>query len=109
MALEELAGERAIGIRASPIWVVFEDGFAEAWRLAQTNAARNNCFVNAFAKVLANLCHDLGTEPGATVEHRHDTTADLEAPICARTAHLLDQPHDFHQAFESEVLALDRS
>src|SRR5437773_12579001 len=99
MALEELAAERAIRIRANPIWVVFEDGFAEAWRLAQTNAARNNCFVHAFAKMLANLCYDLGTEAGATVEHRDETTADLEAPICAGIAHLLDLAPDLGHAF----------
>src|SRR5438876_10856508 len=109
MALDELARECTIGLGGRSAWSVLKDGFPKARRLAQTHAARDHSLINAFAEMLAHLCHDLLAEIGPTVEHGHDDAAELEALVRPRITHLLDQPNNFHQAFQREILALYRS
>jgi len=107
--LDELAGERAIRLSGSSSRSVLQDRFPEARCFAQANAARNDSLINAFAEMLAYLRHDLLAKIRPTVEHCHDDAAELEALIRAGIAHLLDQPHDFYQSFQREILALDWS
>jgi len=96
MAVDELARESTISLGSSPTRSVFQDRFPEAWGFAQADAARDHSLVNAFAKMLPNICHDLRTKICATVEHCHDDAAHLETLVRARIAHLLDQPDNFH-------------
>jgi hypothetical protein len=96
MALNELTRERTIRLRGSSSWSVLQDGFPEAWRLAQANAPRNHSLINAFAEILAHLRPDLLAKICPTVEHCHDDAAELEAFVRAGIVHLLDQPHDFY-------------
>src|SRR4029450_1798058 len=109
MPLEKFLRERAIGDRGGSIGGVFQDRFAAAWRLTQPNAARDDSFITALAKMFAPLRHDLFTKVCPTVEHGHDNATELESRVGARIAHLLNQPDNFHQTFESEILALYRS
>jgi hypothetical protein len=82
VALDELAGERAIRLSGSSSRSVLQDRFPEAWRLAQANAPRNHSLINAFAEMLAHLRHDLLAKICPTVEHCHDDAAELEALVC---------------------------
>src|SRR5205823_13757072 len=45
----------------------------------------------------------------AAIEHRHNNAADFDLRVGARIAHLLNDPHNFDQAFERKILALNRS
>jgi len=93
---------------ACSIRIVLEDGFAEAWRFTQTNAARDDGLVYALAKVRPHIGHHLCAEPRSTVEHRHDNATELEALVRAGIAHLLDQSHNFDQTLKREIFALYR-
>src|SRR5207253_9397178 len=106
LPLDELACESAISIGGSSIGSVLENGFSEARCLTQTHTAGDHCFINTVPEMLTTIGLDLRTKIRPTVEHRHDNTADLEALVRARIAHLLNQPHNFHQPFEGEILAL---
>jgi hypothetical protein len=88
--LEELARESAVGDRSRSIGSVLQDRFAEARRFTQTNAARDDSFINSLAKMFAHLRHDLLTKICPTVEHGHDNAAELESPVGARIPHLLN-------------------
>ena len=57
----------------------------------------------------ANLSHNLRAQLCPAVEHRHDNAADFNLLVRARVAHLLDHAHNFHQSFEREIFALNRS
>src|SRR5262249_46526049 len=109
MPLHELAGEGAISLRRRSTWSVFQDRFSKAWRLAQAHAPRNDSLINTFAEMLAHVRHDLPAKVCSAVEHGHDDTDELETLVCAGIVHLLDQPHDFYQSFQREILALDWS
>jgi len=109
MALNELTRERTIRLRGSSSWSVLQDGFPEAWRLAQANAPRNHSLINAVAEMLAYLRHDLLAKICPTVEHCHDNAPELEALVCAGIVNLLYQADNFYQAFQREILALDWS
>jgi len=109
VAPDELAGESSISLGSSSAWSVFQDRFAKAWRFAQAHAARDHSLINALAKMLAHLRHDLLAKICSSVEHRHDNTANFEMLVRSGVAHLLDQPHNFYQSFQREILALDRS
>src|SRR5258708_40339334 len=71
VALDEFAGERAIGRGADAAGVVLEDRFAEARRLAQAHRPRNHRTINALAKMLPYFVDDLFAKICSTVEHRH--------------------------------------
>src|SRR5262249_29828655 len=109
MPLDELAGEGAISLGRRSTWSVFQDRFPKAWRLAQAHAPRNASLINTFAEMLGPLRYDLPAKVCPAVEHCHDDTAELETLVRAGIVHLLDQPHDFYQSFQREILALDWS
>jgi len=90
MALDELARQSSISLGGRSTWCIFKDRFAEAWRLAQAHAARDDRFVNAFGKMLAHLRHDLRAKVSSTVKHCHNNTANLEPAVRPGIAHLLD-------------------
>src|ERR1700730_5750316 len=108
VALDKLTGERSISLGSSSAWSVFQDRFAKAWRFAQAHAARDHSLINALAKMLAHLRHNLPAKICSSVEHRHDNTVNFEMLVRPGVAHLLDHPHDFHQSFQREILALYR-
>ena len=59
--------------------------------------------------MLSHLSDDLRAYFRAAVEHRHNDSADFDLRVGARIAHLLNDPHNFDQAFERKVFALNRS
>src|SRR4029434_4224927 len=105
MRLETFLRESAIGDRSRSIGSVLQDRFTEARRFTQTNAARDDGFINALPKMLAHLRHDLLTKVCPTVEHRHDNAAELESRVGAGIAHLLNHPDNFTQPSEGKILA----
>src|SRR5207249_12049615 len=108
MPLDELARESTISLGGSSTRRIFQNRFAEARGLAQTYAARDDRLVNTLGKMLAHVRHHLCAEVGSTVEHCHNNTTNLKPVVRAGIAHLLDQPNNFHQALEREILTLDR-
>src|SRR6266487_1852203 len=108
VALDELASESSISLGSSSSWSVFQNRFPKARRLAQAHAARDHGVINTFSKMLAHLRHDLLAKICSRIEHRHDDTANFETLVRPGVTHLLDQPHDFYQSFQREILALYR-
>src|SRR6266540_2453161 len=92
MALDELACEGAIGGCSRASGSVFQDRFAEARRFAQTNAARDDSFINALPEMLAHLRHHLLTKICPTVEHRHDNAAAPESRTCSTSRTIFTRP-----------------
>ena len=58
--------------------------------------------------MLAHFGHHLCAESGPAVEHRHDDPTQLEPSVRAGIAHLLNEPHNFHQTFQRKILTLYR-
>jgi len=108
MPSDKLAREGAIRSGGRSIGIIFQDRFAKTGGLAQTYAARDDRLVNTLGKMLAHVRHHLCAEVGSTVEHRHNDTTNLKPVVRAGIAHLLDQPNNFHQALEREILTLNR-
>src|SRR5260370_40715139 len=104
VALDELASESSISLGSSSTWSGFQNRFPKARRLAQAHAARDHGLINTVSKMLAHLRHNLLAKICSSVEHRHDDTANFEMLVGAGAAHLLDQPHDFYQSFQREIL-----
>src|SRR5437870_13191516 len=59
--------------------------------------------------MLSHFSDDLRAYPRAAVEHRHNDSANFDLWVGARIAHLLNDPHNFDQAFERKVFALNWS
>src|SRR5207253_6534104 len=78
-------------------------------RLTQSHRAWNHSSIDLCGKMLSHLRDDLCTYFGAAVEHRHDDAANFDLRVGARIAHLLNDPHNFYQAFERKIFALNRS
>jgi len=81
VALDELAGERAISLGGSSARRVFQNRFPKAGRFAQAHASRDHRLVNALAEMSADLRHNLLAEIRPTVEHRHDNTVEFELRV----------------------------
>src|SRR5437763_15708920 len=56
--------------------------------------------------MLPHLRHDLCAQIRATVEHRHNNSANLDVPVCSGIAHLLHYADNLDQTFEGEVFTL---
>jgi len=108
MPSDKLAREGAIRSGGRSIGIIFQDRFAKTGGLAQTYAARDDRLVNTLGKMLAHVRHHLCAEVGSTVEHCHNDTTNLKPVVRAGIAHLLDQPNNFHQTLEREILTLNR-
>src|ERR1700730_18776790 len=109
MPLNELAGESAICLGSSSTWGVFQNGFPNTRSFTQAHAPRDHSLINAFTKMLPHVGDHLLTKVCPSVKHRHDDSGQLKTLVRARINYLLDQPHNFHQAFQREILALDWS
>src|SRR5260370_34856094 len=97
MPPDKLARKGAIRAGGRSIGGIFQDRFTEARSLAQTNAARNNGFINALSKMLAHVRHYLCAEVGSTADHCHNDTTTLVPAFTPAIAHLLAEPNDFHR------------
>src|SRR4051794_12960601 len=107
MTFEKFAGKIAVGQRAGPAGIIFENGFAEAGCFTQPNGSGNDSPINAFAEMFTNVGHDLAAQIRATIEHGHENSADLYPVVSPRIANLFDDANDFHKAFEGEIFTLN--
>ena len=77
MALDELARQSAIRPGGSSARSIFQNRFSKARGLAQSHAARNYSFINAFAKMLTHVLNYLLAKIGPSIEHCHHDPAQL--------------------------------
>src|SRR4026208_227013 len=83
VTLDELARKSTVGFRSCAARSVLQNRFSKAWCLAQAHASRNHRLINALAKVLAHLGHNLLTQICSAIVHGHDNTAQFEALVRA--------------------------
>ena len=104
---QHLAGERHVVARAARDGVVQQDGLAEAGRLGDAHVARDHGVEHAVAEVAPHLGGDLLGEPQPAVVHGEQHALDLQVRVEV-LPHDLDRVEQLPQAFEREVLGLDR-
>ena len=77
--------------------------------LGQSHAPWHDRREHMVGEVRSDLACDLLGELRPRVVHGQHDAPDLELIVSARIAHLFNDPDNFDQAFESEILALNRS
>jgi len=107
VALEELAGEREVGLGAPRSHVVENDRHPVAGRLAEAHVAGDDGVVRLLLEEAAHLARHLLPEVGAVVDHGEQDALDVEARVegAAHAAHRGDQ---LGKPLEGEVLAVQR-
>jgi hypothetical protein len=105
-ALEEFAGELAVGGGAGAVGVVGDDGQAVGGGFGEAHGAGDERFVDFVGEVGPDFADDLVGEVGAHVEHGHDDALDGQARGGAGVVELADGVEDGADAFEGVVLAL---
>ena len=105
--MQELLRQGQVGVSTPGPDVVQENRLAVTRRLAQSDVAGHDRFVDLVAEHRADFIHDLLGQIGAFVEHRHQHAVDRQIWV-ERLPDLADGVHQLRHALEGQVLRLDR-
>ncbi len=104
----EFFGEQLVRRGAGRVWRVTADRLAETRRLGQAHAARDGNLENQVAEMFPHLVGHLLGQVGPRIEHCEHDPADRQRGVGPAILDLLDHARDHRQAFQGEILALDR-
>src|ERR1017187_192309 len=106
LMVEDLFGEFDIAFRPLGSGVIGQDGFAEAGRFGQTDAARDDGPEHLILKEVAKVGGHLTGEVGPVVVHREENAFDTQGML-EGVANPIDGVHEFGDTFQGEKLTLD--
>ena len=107
-AREQFLGQQFVGGGPGAVFIVVDDGLAEAGGFGQAGAAGDHGLEDPLAEMLAHFADDLLRELGAAVIHGHDHARELQPRIDAAVVQLGHDPVEHGDAFQGVVFALQR-
>src|SRR5581483_1074813 len=107
-AMNDLLCESDVAFGSLGFDVVKQNRPPMAWGFTQTDIAGNDGFEELFSEETLQVFHDLPRQICAVIEHGQNHSFDFQIRVTL-APDLLDSLHQFRNALEREVLALNRN
>ena len=109
LPVKKFAGKDSVCGGSGTLWVVFKNGLAEAWSLANADGTRNSCREDNLLEMGPDIPHNGGADIGADIKHGHQEAAHGKGGIGPGLPDLFHDADQLSKTLERIVFTLDRN